>query len=150
MTYPSPPRRAVGPEYVVRTDAPQQCTRCGRSRVGAIVLIVTAVTLFILAVFACPQARPRVRTRRSASMLSQNRMQSHPISPDLAPPDAYVNLRRPELVTQGVGTVSIILTHLQTLRIVGHLRLHWPPSAEAFFDVLLEGLEPWTSHATPG
>ena len=36
----------------------------------------------------------------------------------------------------GVTTVSILVAHVQTIAIVGNLRLHWPPSVEQFTEVV--------------
>ena len=37
----------------------------------------------------------------------------------------------PESLTKVISTVSILISHVQTLSIIMNLRLSWPPSAEA-------------------
>lgn len=46
---------------------------------------------------------------------------------------AYFNIKYADFTTQGVGTISIFMTHLQTLYLISSLRLRWPPSSETFF-----------------
>ena len=61
---------------------------------------------------------------------------------------AYFMTRHEGVTTQGVSTIAIIITHLQTVYIVSKLRLAWPASTKALFTFLvvdglnLEGARP--------
>lgn len=61
---------------------------------------------------------------------------------------AYFMSHHEGITTQGVSTIAIIITHLQTVFIVSKLRLAWPPSTKALFQWLvvdglnLEGARP--------
>lgn len=54
---------------------------------------------------------------------------------------AYFMSRHEGITTQGVSTIAIIITHLQTVFIVSKLRLAWPPSTKALFQwLVIDGL----------
>lgn len=54
---------------------------------------------------------------------------------------AYFMSRHEGLTTQGVSTVSIILCHMQTVGVIGKLRLAWPPTAKVVMEwVIIDGL----------
>lgn len=54
---------------------------------------------------------------------------------------AYFMTRYQGITTQGVSTISIIMVHMQTVGILGKLRLAWPPSAKAAMDwIIIDGV----------
>lgn len=61
---------------------------------------------------------------------------------------AYFMAHHEGLTTQGVSTISIVITHLQTVLILSKIRLAWPPSTKVLFAFLivdglnLEGTRP--------
>ena len=50
---------------------------------------------------------------------------------------AFFIHRHPTKLKKWVSTVSILVTHLQTINIISKLRVHWPSSVEASFAILV-------------
>ena len=53
------------------------------------------------------------------------------LSSVLSSTDVWFIQTHPESLTKVISTVSILISHVQTLSIIMNLRLSWPPSAEA-------------------
>ena len=119
---------SFGDDYVVRSDDSERCVRCPDATLGVLlqVAVLLVFALLIVAYASTPLFQVVVPLPVGAYAPSSHRR--------------YVRLvahfqRLGEKLDLWINTAAIFFCHLQTLSIIGTLKLAWPPSVEAITEI---------------